>query len=242
MTIVKKSASLVALLAVLALAPAATEAQEQQRISVTFTPAVVTVAGDAELGLAGSVGYRFSEHLSFEGDFTWIDAAAGGLRDRQFMVDGPDFMTGAVNDILRRGGGMFGGNIGNHRLPIMNVRPPNLPTMPIGIGDLRASASGQTTIGTLGVRYEPSVETARFRPYVAGGVGLNYTNQEFTLESTAIRPFDESLSHSGMAFSAGGGASIRLFSSLWADVDAKYFRLSRDRNLMRLGGGVSVKF
>ena len=45
-----------------------------------------------------------------------------------------------------------------------------------------------------------------------------------------------------MAFSAGGGAAIRLVSSLWANVDAKYFRLSRDRNLMRLGGGVTLRF
>jgi len=29
---------------------------------------------------------------------------------------------------------------------------------------------------------------------------------------------------------------------LWADVDAKYFRLSSDRSIMRLGGGVSFRF
>ena len=54
--------------------------------------------------------------------------------------------------------------------------------------------------------------------------------------------FDESASHAGYAFSAGGGASVRLAGQFWADVDAKYFRLSRDRNIMRLGGGVSVRF
>ena len=31
-----------------------------------------------------------------------------------------------------------------------------------------------------------------------------------------------------MAFSGGVGASVRLFRQLSADVDAKYFRLSRD--------------
>jgi hypothetical protein len=29
---------------------------------------------------------------------------------------------------------------------------------------------------------------------------------------------------------------------LWADMDAKYFRLSGDRDIMRLGGGVSYRF
>jgi len=35
---------------------------------------------------------------------------------------------------------------------------------------------------------------------------------------------------------------VRLAGQFWADVDAKYFRLSRDRDIMRLGGGVSVRF
>ena len=58
----------------------------------------------------------------------------------------------------------------------------------------------------------------------------------------ALIDFDQSASHTGMAFSAGGGAAFRIVNSLWANVDAKYFRLSRDRNLMRLGGGISFKF
>jgi len=87
------------------------------------------------------------------------------------------------------------------------------------------------------------VQTDRFRPYVAGGLGINNTHQELTLGRTAFTPaFDESMSHTGYAFSAGAGASVRLFSGVWADVDAKYFRLSRERDVMRLGGGVSVRF
>ena len=98
-------------------------------------------------------------------------------------------------------------------------------------------------IGTLGVRYEPTVQTARFRPYVSGGLGLNHTEQELRVSiGTAARDVDESISHSGFAFSAGGGASIRLFSSVWASADAKYFRLSRDRNVIRFGGGLGVRF
>jgi hypothetical protein len=45
-----------------------------------------------------------------------------------------------------------------------------------------------------------------------------------------------------VAGSAGAGASLRLFRGLFVDVDARYFRLDRDRNLARLGGGVSYRF
>ena len=124
------------------------------------------------------------------------------------------------------------------------VRPgiPSLPAFPVSIGPIRATTDGSTTIGTLGVRYELPAQVERFRPYLAVGLGINNTDQQFRLERTLFTPaFDESASHAGYAFSAGGGASVRLAGQFWADVDAKYFRLSRDRNIMRLGGGVSVR-
>ena len=235
-----KSIVFAATLAGVAAAPAAAQAPDA-RINVNFTPAFATVGGDTEAALAGSVGYRFTEHLSFEGDFTWIDAAAGGVRNRQFDLDGLPFTTTVVSDVLGRTSGMFGGR---NRLPSFNLgNISNIAAIPIGAGNFSAAVDGQTMIGTLGVRYEPAVQTARFRPYVSGGLGLNHTEQELTLElTTAVRAFDESVSHSGFAFSAGGGANIRLFSSVWANADAKYFRLSRDRNIMRLGGGISLRF
>jgi opacity protein-like surface antigen len=240
MKFLAKSFVFAALWAAIGAAPAAAQTPEE-RINVTFTPAFATVGGDTETALAGSVGYRFTEHLSFEGDFTWIDAAAGGIRDRQFALEGREITTGIVNDVLRRNSGMFGGN---NRLPSFNLgNISNIAAIPIGAGNFSATADGQTMIGTLGVRYEPSVQTARFRPYVSGGLGLNHTEQELTVAiTTATQAFDESVSHSGFAFSAGGGANIRLFSSVWASADAKYFRLSRDRNVMRLGGGIGLRF
>ena len=98
-------------------------------------------------------------------------------------------------------------------------------------------------VGTLGIRYELPVQTERFRPYVAGGLGINNTDQEFEFDATAFTPaIDASASHTGPAFNAGAGASVRLAGQFWADVDARYFRLSRDRDIMRLGGGVSFRF
>ena len=220
--------------------PAAAQAQEE-RITITFTPAFATVGGDTEAAFSGSVGYRFTDHWSFEGDFTWMDAAAGGIRDRRFAFDSRGFTTGTLIDLLPRGFGP--GNDGRQPpISIGNVSPALIRS--IGMGDFSASTDGQTMIGTLGVRFEPTVQTARFRPYVSGGIGLNHTEQEFDLEfaTAATTLYDESISHSGFAFSAGGGANIRLFSSVWANADAKYFRLSRDRNVMRLGGGVAFKF
>jgi opacity protein-like surface antigen len=241
MTFVTKSASMAALTAIMILAPglARAQAQEQPRLRVSFAPAVATVSGDAELALGGTVGYRFSEHFWFEGDFTWIDAAAGGFRDNVLDFDRTQLNVSGMRDLMTRQSVRFGsGRFPGGSFPNL----PNLPNMP-GLGQMRASIDGQTMVGTLGIRYELPVQTARFRPYLAGGLGINNTEQEFRLERTSLTPeFDESTSHTGYAFSAGAGASIRLVSQLWADVDAKYLRLSRERNIMRLGGGVSFRF
>jgi len=232
MKFLAKSIVFAALWAGVTAAPAAAQAPEE-RITVNFTPAFATIGGDTELALAGSAGYRFTEHLSFEGDFTWIDAAAGGGRDRVFALGDAELTTRGVNDILSRTSARFGA---------INVRNlPNIPNIPIPVEGFGAT-DGQTMIATLGVRYEPTVQTARFRPYVSGGLGLNHTEQELTMQIASTTQFDESISHSGFAFSAGGGAGIRLFSSVWANADAKYFRLSRDRNVIRFGGGIGVRF
>jgi opacity protein-like surface antigen len=238
MSFVTKSAVFVALTAILTVVPASARAQEQ-RLRVSFAPAVATVSGDAELALGGTFGYRFSEHFWFEGDFTWIDAAAGGFRDNVFDFDGRQTTYTAMRDTLTRGAMRFGSG----RFPGSGfVNLANLPGVP-GPDRMRASIDGDTLIGTLGIRYELPVQTPRFRPYVSGGLGINQTDQEFRLEQTAVTAeINESASHTGYAFGGGAGASVRLFGQLWGDVDAKYFRLSRDRNIMRLGGGVSFRF
>ena len=238
MSIIKIPAPLVALTAFILLAPVLAQAQDQ-RFRASFAPAVATVGGDAELALQGTFGYRFSEHFWFEGDLTWIDAAAGGFRDSNFVFDGRAANASDLG-MVRRQTGMFGRGLpGGIRFPIL----PNIPNGPIEIGRLRASAGGSTMIGTLGIRYELPVQTERFRPYVAGGLGINNTEQEFEFNATAFTPaIDASASHTGPAFNAGAGASVRLAGQLWADVDARYFRLSRDRDIMRVGGGVSFRF
>jgi opacity protein-like surface antigen len=237
MSTVMKSAPMLALMALLTLVPVAASAQDQQnqqdqRFRVSFAPSMATLGGDAELALGGSFGYRFSEHFWFEGDLTWFDAAAGGFRDREFDLD---VRTASANllETVRRRGGMFGR--GGITFPALST----LSNFPIGVNRLFASTAGSTIVGTLGVRYELPVQTARFRPYVSGGLGINNTKQDLRIEPLTI---DESFSRTGYAFSGGAGASVRLAGQLWGDMDAKYFRLSQERNIMRLGGGVTFRF
>jgi opacity protein-like surface antigen len=241
MQFVTKSALAAVLIGLIA--PAAAHAQET-RLYLSFTPSVASVGGDAELALAGTIGYRFTDHFSFEGDVTWIDAAAGGFRSRVFELDRGALTTTPINTILQNAGSIFGGldrasgiNVGSIT-SIGRLLPITVPRFPV----LSAETDGQTWIGTMGVRYEPMVQTARFRPYVAAGIGLNYTDQRFILENAATTRFDASNSDTGIAFGAGGGANVGLTDQLWLAADARYFRLSRDRNLMRIGGGVTFRF
>jgi opacity protein-like surface antigen len=225
-------ATLIALFLVVACSPAVVYAQDQ-RVRVSFEPAVATVTGDAELALGGSVGYRFSDHFWFDGDVTWINAAAGGFRHGDFRFNGNDANLIGIANLVR------------NRLPLFGRGDfPTLPTLPILPNvQLNASTDGSTFVGTMGVRYELTPQTMRFRPYVAGGLGIDHTDQRFTLSATPLTPaIDQSTSHVGMAFRGGGGASIRVAGQFWADVDASYFHLSRDRDVMRLGGGVSFRF
>ena len=232
MSTVRKAAPMAALIAVLMLVPVSAGAQDQ-RFRASFAPSVAAVGSEAELALTGTFGYRFSEHFWFEGEIAWLDGFAGGFRNRDFDFGLPALDVSSLADILRRGGGTFGPSvIGPRGLP-------SLPIFPIYPPSLSATTDGSTIIGTIGVRYEMPVQTARFRPYLSGGLGINNTDQELRIEPFGI---DASASRSGYAFSGGAGASVRVAGGLWADVDAKYFRLSDDRDVMRLGGGVSFRF
>lgn len=237
MSAFKLTAPVMLLGALIVLAPALVQAQDQ-RFRVSFAPAAVASGGDAELALGGTFSYRYSEHFLFEGDLTWIDAAAGGFANRDYAFNAPGSNSRGLMDLIQGRTGTFG----RGRLPSFPAFS-TLPNLPISVGPLRASTDGSTMVGTLGLRYELPVQTERFRPFVAGGLGLNNTRQEFTLNATTTTAaVDDSISHTGYAFNGGAGASVRLFGQLWADVDARYFRLSRDRNLMRLGGGASFRF
>lgn len=246
MTTRSKLTPMLALMICVFVIPSTARAQDE-RLRVSFAPALATVSGDAELALAGTLGYRVAKNLWFEGELTWIDNSGGELGDRDFpfaVTSASSATIGRVTDLVRGGNVRFGRGGGGGGFPTI----PGLPNFPVGpgipvLGQIRASADGSTLIGTMGVRWEFPVETTRFRPYVAGGLGFNNTDRRFRLSGIPIiEDIDESRSDFGYALSAGTGASIQVVKQLWADVDAKYFRLSNDRNIVRLGGGVSYRF
>lgn len=183
---------------------------------IAVTAAAATLDEEAELALGGSIGYRFARGLWFEGEVTWIDQgrrAAGDLAIPLPLPPDPP-VSGHPGE-----GSMSGA---------------------IEFAPVATEREGTVLVGTLGLRYELPVETERFRPYLAGGLGINQSDEELRLaESGTVL---EDLSQSGYAFNAGAGVSVRLFRQVWADVDARYFRLSSSRNSMRLGGGLSIRF
>jgi opacity protein-like surface antigen len=236
MTIFTK-APIAALAALICLAPSGAQAQDD-RFRVSFGTAAATGTGDASLALSGSFGYRFSERFSFEVDVTGIDGAADRFQDRPFDTDQAFQGVARLGDLVM-GGGRFGGN-DRFRPGLGN--PGNIGIGLPGLGSLRASTDGQTMIGTMGFRYEMPVQGGRLRPYVGGGIGLSRTSEDFSLTYNNAGIISDSVDHTGMAASAGLGASLRVFKDLSVDMDARYFRLSRERNVVRFGGGVSYRF
>ena len=231
MTITKRAPLVLALVGA-CLLPGAALAQET-RFRVSFGAAAAAASGDADRALHGSVGYRFSERLWFEADVTGIDAPVDRYAPYPFALPA-GAPAARVGSLVSRQW--------QRRDPFrFDTTFPALP------GDYRllAETEGSTVIGTLGLRYELPVQGGRPRPYLAGGLGLARTEAELSITPLwlpAASPTTEPASHTGFAASAGLGASLRIVKNVSLDADARYFRLSRDRNLVRLGGGVSVRF
>ena len=203
-------------------------AAQDDRVRLSIGTAATTGRDDS-LALTASVGYRFLERVSFEVDVTATDSPVGDLGFRPLML-GASGPGGMRMDRITRGPGFVGrGTIDPMRGPQFEraIFPPVRP----------APVDGHTVLATAGFRYELPVQGGRLHPYLGAGLGIARTDEEITLQRSA-----NSLSRTGMAASAGAGASLRVFRQLFVDVDARYFRLDRERNLTRLGGGVSYRF
>jgi opacity protein-like surface antigen len=225
-------APLAALAAVVCLLPASAAAQDS-RFRVSAGAAAAAASGDADTAFNGTVGYRFSEHLWFEADVTGVTAPVDYLGLHPFYSLDRPLGAARVGSQFLRASSAFG-PIGTVPGMLTNVTLPTALSIP-------ARLEGHTVIGTLGLRYELPVQGGRLRPYLAAGLGLARTEQEFEVRILGGN-FDDSVSDTGYAASAGVGASLRLVKQVSLDVDARYFRLSRERNLMRMGGGLSIRF
>jgi hypothetical protein len=221
------------------LALPATAQDERLRLSIGTA---ATTGADDNLALTASAGYRFLEHFSFEVDFT---ATEWG---------GSDFARPLATVAGSGAGPVRGGVINRERLGPQDgltdlMRGQVVDRIAIFPPIAPARSDVNLALITAGFRYELPVQGGRVRPYVGGGLGIARTSEEFAVVLPILRPgavgdsiSRESIVRTGVAGSAGAGASVRLFRGLFADVDARYFRLDRDRNLARIGGGVSYRF
>ena len=239
-------------LLVLLVTPTLAHAQNQ-RLRVSFGGATTAGALDGQPAVTASVGYRFATRLSFDVELTAVDDSAG-------RFPGGPFLGGAMAPAgVIRFGSMTGG-----RQQDVFAQVPNLGTSPsrpltgpsLDPGNIRTTHDGSTALTTMGIRYELPTQVSRFTPYVCGGLGIARTEDSFTaLVSAATSPrpgpgaampsnagFNRSTSHTGLAATAGVGASVRIFRQLSADLDMRYVRLDRGRTLGRFGGGVSYRF
>ena len=234
------------------LVPALAHAQDQ-RLRVSLGGAATAGTLDGQPAIVGSVGYRFADRLSFDGEFTFADGTADRFPDLPFFDQ----------RVVQTGIARFGSMLGGGRNGLGALFPPGAGSIggqPTGAlflpGDARLEREGNTSLATVGLRYEFPSQVGRFVPYVTGGLGIARTESSLRLSSgtaTGMRPgmnvparpimdLDESVSHTGLAARAGVGASVRIYKQLSADVDARYFRLDRGRNLGQFGGGVSYRF
>jgi opacity protein-like surface antigen len=239
MSFVTKPAFFLAAAAAIAFGPALASAQEEPKVRITFGGGITAGAIDSEPTLNVSAGYRFSKHFSFDVEVAGADAAA----DR---VDFFPMTAGNVTSVsqVRVGSFITGGRGGQMFQNGALVVP--------GLENYRIDSDGTTVLTTVGFRYGLPSSDARFRPYVSGGMGISITEEDFSLRilaadsrnrgSAPTTLVDDSTTHTGLALSGGVGASVRVWKQLSVGVDARYYRLDRDRNLGTFGGSISYGF
>lgn len=243
MTSMTRITFFLAALAAFVVSPAYAQA-DGQNVRVSFGAGVTAGAISGEAMLGGSVGYRFSKHFSFDVEVAGSGEPADRFGSRMFDLGATVGVgAGRLGNLMDRGrGGVFS------FLP--NVATSILPVQ------LSVENSGNTILSTAGFRYLIPATGDRFQPYVSGGLGVSRTEESvrFATDSLTVTPgrpgapplrgmdIDRSTSHVGLVGSAGVGASLRVFKALSVDIDARYYRLDRGRNLGSFGGGVSYRF
>jgi hypothetical protein len=191
-------------------------AAQDATFRVGLLAGVATVDDEAPVAVAGSFGYRFTPTLWFETELTWIDE--GPFNSGSLAIPGPLPTPGAVTSPNPADGVIPSGESGP--MPVVAERP--------------------TLVGTLGLRWAPA-GFDRFQPYLTGAVGLHHTEERLRLEGEPETVLSES-AVTGSSFTTGGGASLRVSGPISVDIDVRYLRLSGGRDVLRLAGGVSIRF
>lgn len=238
--------------------PALAQTQDP-RVRLSFGAATTAGAIDSEVAFLGSAGYRFTDRFSFDVEVVLTEGPADRFLDRPFILENSGITGMGQFGSLMAGRATPGATQRGSATPATIRAPAGFPIGPggpggiggIGLGGLRGETDGDTILATVGFRYAFPVQGGRLRPYAGAGLGVARTDEEFSLivpqplagnVSRLPLDFDGSVSHTGLAASLGVGASLRVFKELSLDIDARYFRLDRDRNLGLFGGGVSYRF
>lgn len=233
------------------------------RVRLSFGAGLTAGEVDGQPSISASAGYRFAKNFSFEVEFTATEDAGNAVN--RFGL--PYLTTGNFVSFSGTPRGATGPQPQPNLPQIQNVvrfLPPEY-IFPIPVEGF--DGDGSTLLMTAGFRYEFPVEGTRFRPYISAGMGLSRTEQEFNIALATAMPtvqtqvggragnvvsssvtatsfprFEQEFTHTGVMASAGVGASLRVYKGLSLDLNARYFRLDRDRNLGSFGGGVSYRF
>jgi opacity protein-like surface antigen len=208
----------------------AAAAQDRSSAFVGGSVSAANTESRTEIAYTGAFGYRFSRVVSFVIEATAVPSAE------------PVFPTNPV--ILSAGA------------------PPPSTSVAIFPGPTYSNLGGRIVLLTNTARIDIPTTSTRVTPFFSAGGGVANVRRtaDFSYQLPVplpvpppgtptlpiIRPFIQHITASStdMALTLGGGAGVRVASSLWLDVDLRLFRLlgDDDRNLGRFGVGVRYAF
>jgi len=212
------------LAACLTLAAAPAPAQDGRGVFAAGSVSAVNMESNTDVAYAGSFGFRFSRVASLVVETTAVPHLHSG-----FPINTPILLSGTpVSGVLIYPGPQLG------------------------------NESGRIVLLTNAVRIDIPTTSARVTPFFSAGGGGAHIRRTTDLVYPVPLPLQPgnppgqvrqitqhfTASQTELALTLGGGAGIRLTSSLWLDVDLRLYRLlgDEDQNLGRFGVGARYGF
>lgn len=202
-------------------------AQDRRSAFVGGSVSAANMESRTEIAYTGSFGYRFSRVVSFVIEATGVPSV-----ESPFPTNTPVILAGATTTAST--------------------------SVAIFPGPTFLNLGGRIVVLTNTARIDIPTTSARVTPFFSAGGGVANVRRtaDFSYQLPVplpgtptlpiVRPFIQHITASStdMALTLGGGAGVRVASSLWLDVDLRLFRLlgDDDRNLGRFGVGVRYAF
>jgi opacity protein-like surface antigen len=206
-------------------------AQDRRSAFVGGSVSAANMESRTEIAYTGSFGYRFSRVVSFVIEATGVPSV-----ESPFPTNTPVILAGATTtastSVAIFPGPTFS-NLGGRIVMLTNTARIDIPTTSTRVTPFFSAGGGVANVRrTADFSYQLPV--------------LLPVSPPGTPTLPIIRPFIQHITASStdMALTLGGGAGVRVASSLWLDVDLRLFRLlgDDDRNLGRFGVGVRYAF